>query len=80
MSSADRHPRGDSWSWTDRAEVRSAEVLAGRMGGIKVKNWQTYSDLTIVAGYAPQESGPSEQKEHFWDHVTKTLAKLPKRT
>ena len=53
MWSADRHPRGDFWSWTDRAEVRSAEVI-GR-----------HSDLTIWARYAPQVSGPSEHKEHF---------------
>ena len=31
-----------------------------------MKSWQTYSDLTFVAGHAPQESGPSEHKEHFW--------------
>ena len=53
---------------------------AGRMGGIRVKNWQAHSDLTILAGYAPQESGPLEPKQHFWDHVTKTMAKFPKLT
>ena len=51
--------------------------MAGRLGGIRVKNWQ---DLTILAGYAPQENGPSKHKEHFWDQVTKTMAKLPRRT
>ena len=50
------------------------------MGGIREKNWQAHSDLTIFAGYAPQENEPSEHKEHFWDHVTKTMAKLPRRT
>ena len=44
-----------------------------------MKNWQTQSDLTMLAEYAPQESGSSEHKEHFWDHVTKTMAKLPRR-
>ena len=28
--------------------------LVGRMGGIRVKNWQAHSDLAIFAGYAPQ--------------------------
>ena len=54
--------------------------LAGRMTGIRVTNWQTDSVLTNLAGYAPQETGPSEHKEHFGDHVTETLAKLPRRT
>ena len=54
--------------------------MAGRLGGIRVKNWQAHGDLTILAGYAPQENGPSEHKEHFWDQVTKTMAKLPRRT
>ena len=45
-----------------------------------MKSWQAHSDLTIFAGYAPQENGPSEHKEHFWDHVTKTMAKLPRST
>ena len=45
-----------------------------------MKNWQAHSNLTILAGYAPQESGPSEHKEHFWDHVTKTMTKLPRCT
>ena len=54
--------------------------MAGRYGGIRVKNWQAHGDLTILAGYAPQESGPSQHKEHFWDQVTKTMAKHPRRT
>ena len=33
-----------------------------------------------MAGYAPQENGPSQRKEHFWDQVEKTMAKLPRRT
>ena len=33
----------------------------------------------MFAGF-PQECGPSGHKEHFWDHVTKTMAKLPRRT
>ena len=45
-----------------------------------MKNWQAHGDLTILAGYAPQENGPSQHKEHFWDQVTKTMAKLPRRT
>ena len=40
-----------------------------------MKNWQAHGDLTILAGYAPQENGPSQHKEHFWDQVTKTMAK-----
>ena len=31
--------------------------MAGRFGGIRVKNWQAHGDLTILAGYAPQETG-----------------------
>ena len=54
--------------------------MTGRLGRIRVKNWQAHGDLTILAGYAPQENGPSEHKEHFWDQVTKTMAKLPRRT
>ena len=54
--------------------------MAGRFGGIRVKNWQANGDLTLLAGYAPQENGPPQHKEHFWDQVTKTLAKLPRRT
>ena len=54
--------------------------MAGRFGGIRVKNWQAHGDLTILARYAPQENGPSQHKEHFWDQVTKTMAKLPRRT
>ena len=54
--------------------------MAGRLGGIRVKNWQAHGDLTILAGYAPQENGPPQHNEHFWDQVTKTLAKLPRRT
>ena len=44
-----------------------------------MKSWQAHSDLTIFAWYAPQENEPSEHKDHFWDHVTKTMAKLPRR-
>ena len=57
--------------------------MTGRFGGIRVKNWQTHGDPTILAGYAPQENGPSQHKEHFCDQVTKTMetmAKLPRRT
>ena len=54
--------------------------MAGRFGGIRVKNWQAHGDLTILAGYAPQENGPTQHKEHFWDQVTKTMAKHPRRT
>ena len=52
-------------------------ALAGRLGGIRVKNRQSHSDLTE---YAPQENGPPVHKEYFWDHVTKTVAKPPRRT
>ena len=51
--------------------------MAGRFGGIRVKNWQAHGDLTLLARYAPQENGPSQHKEHFWDQV---MAKLPRRT
>ena len=54
--------------------------MAGRLGGIRVKNWQTHGDPTILAGFSPQENGPSQHKEHSWDQVTKTMAKLPRRT
>ena len=54
--------------------------IAGRFGGIRAKSWQAHGDLTILAGHAPQENGPSQHKEHFWDQVTKTMAKLPRRT
>ena len=45
-----------------------------------MKNWQAHGNLTRMAGYAPQENGPSQHKDHFWDQVTNTIAKLPKRT
>ena len=53
--------------------------MAGRYGGIGLRSWQAHSDLIILPGF-PQECGPLEHKEHFWDHVTKTMAKLPRRT
>ena len=54
-----------SWGWSFRAEVSGRPH--GRNQGEHLANTQ-------------RESGPSEQKEHFWDHGTKTLAKLPRRT
>ena len=75
MRRADRHPKCDFWSWTDRTEVRSAEVTGRPHGRNQVKSWQAHCDLIIFEGSAPQENGPSEHKEHFWDHVTKTLGK-----
>ena len=76
MWRADRHPRGDFRSWTDRADVRSAEVTGRPHGRIRVKSWQAHSDLTILSGYAPQESGPSEHR----GSSHKRVAKLPRRT
>ena len=43
MRSADRHSRGDFWSWRDRTEVRSAEVTGrphGRNQGEKLASTQ----------------------------------------
>ena len=43
MRSADRHSRGDFWSWTDRTEARSAEVTGnphGRNQGEKLASTQ----------------------------------------
>ena len=79
MRSADRHSRSDFWNSADCAEVRSAEVTArphGRNQGENLASTQRSHNF----GYAPQENGPSEHKKHFWDHVPKTMAKLPRRT
>ena len=45
--------------------VLSAEVTGRPHERNQRKNWQTDSELKNLAGYAPQESGPSEHKNIF---------------
>ena len=77
--SDDRHPRGDFGAGQVVQRHDPPGSMAGRFGGIRVRNWQAHSDLIILTGF-PQECGPSGHKGHFWNHVTKTIAQLRRRT
>ena len=62
--SAGRHPRGDFGSWTDRAEVRSAEVIGrphGRNQGEKRAN--THRSHNLWQGAHHTLAGRSEMSE-----------------
>ena len=54
----------------------------GRIGGVRVvnrKSAQPHDHMFLVA-YAPQESSPEEEKQHFFTQLQQTISIQPRRT